>query len=114
MNLYGYSTLNKRIDEYIDTTEISDELQQSSQEDMNLHMGFVAQEIKDDELAKYILIKDELEDEDGNKTGEHIYSIDNYAYTTAIHGALQYEIKLRQELQKEVENLKQEIKSLKE
>lgn len=114
MNLYGYSTLNKRIDEYADTTEISDELQQSSQEDMNLHMGFVAQEIEDSELAKYILIKDELEDDDGNKTGEHIYGIDNYGYTTAIHGALQHEIKLRENLEKEIEDLKQQIKSLKE
>ena len=114
MNLYGYSTLKKRIDEYVDTTEISDELQQSSQEDMNLHMGFVAQEIEDSELAKYILIKDELEDEDGKPTGEHIYSVDNYAYSTAIHGALQHEIELREKLEKEIEDLKQQIKSLKE
>ena len=111
MNLYGYSTLNKRIDEYVNTTEISDELQQSSQEDMNLHMGFVAQEIEDSELAKYILIKDELEDEDGNKTGEHIYSVDNYAYTTAIHGALIHEIELRD---KQIEELRQEIAELKQ
>ena len=110
MNLYGYSTLNKRIDEYVSTTEISDELQQSSQEDMNLHMGFIAQEIEDSELAKYILIKDELEDEDGNKTGEHIYSVDNYAYTTAIHGALIHEIELRD---KQIEELRQEIAELK-
>ena len=114
MNLYGYSTLNKRIDKYVDTTEISDELQQSSQEDMNLHMGFVAQEIEDNELAKYILIKDELEDEEGKPTGEHIYSIDNYAYSTAIHGALQHEIELREKLEKEIEDLKRQIKSLKE
>lgn len=118
MNLYGYSTLNKRIDEYVDTTEISDELQESSQKDMNLHMGFIAQEIEDSELAKYILIKDELEDEDGNKTGEHIYGIDNYGYTTAIHGALQHEIELRdkqfEELKKENENLKNELQELKQ
>ena len=104
MNLYGYSTLNKRIDEYVDTTEISDELQQSSQEDMNLHMGFVAQEIEDSELAKYILIKDDLEN------GGYIYGVDNYAYTTAIHGALQYEIELRD---KQIEELRQEIAELK-
>ena len=118
MNLYGYSTLNKRIDEYVDTTEISDELQQSSQEDMNLHMGFVAQEIEDSELAKYILIKDELEDEDGNKTGEYIYSIDNYAYTTAIHGALIHEIELRdkqiEELQLKNEELQNKNEELEE
>ena len=111
MNLYGYSTLNKRIDEYVDTTEISDELQQSSQEDMNLHMGFVAQEIEDSELAKYILIKDELEDEDGNKIGEHIYGIDNYGYTTAIHGALQFEIELRD---KQIEHLEAKNEELEE
>lgn len=112
MNLYGYSTLNKRIDEYVDTTEISDELQQSSQEDMNLHMGFIAQEIENSELAKYILIKDELDN------GKHIYGVDNYAYTTAIHGALQYEIELRdkqfEELKKENENLKNELQELKQ
>lgn len=112
MNLYGYSTLNKRIDEYTDVAEISDELQQSSQEDMNLHMGFIAQEIEDSELAKYILIKDELEN------GEHIYGIDNYGYTTAIHGALKYEIELRdkqfEELKKENENLKNELQELKQ
>ena len=116
MNLYGYSTLNKRIDEYVDTTEISDELKESSEEDMNLHMGFIAQEIEDSELAKYILIKDELEDEDGNKTGEHIYSIDNYAYTTAIHGALQHEIELRdaqiEEKDKQIEELEERVARL--
>ena len=112
MNLYGYSTLNKRIDEYVDTTEISDELQESSKKDMNLHMGFVAQEIEDSELAKYILIKDETED------GDYVFGVDNYAYTTAIHGALQYEIELRdkqfEELKKENENLKNELQELKQ
>ena len=112
MNLYGYSTLNKRIDEYVDTTEISDELQESSKKDMNLHMGFVAQEIEDSELAKYILIKDETED------GDYVFGVDNYAYTTAIHGALQHEIELRdkqfEELKKENENLKNELQELKQ
>ena len=81
---------------------------------MNLHMGFVAQDIKDNELAKYILTKDDILDEDGNNTDGFIYGIDNYAYTTAIHGALQHEIKLRENLEKEIEDLKQQIKSLKE
>ena len=110
MNLYGYSTLNKRIDEYASTTEISDELQQSSQEDMNLHMGFIAQEIEDSELAKYILIKDELEN------GDHIYGIDNYGYTTAVHGALQHEIELRdaqiEEKDKQIEELQDKVNEL--
>ena len=110
-NLYGYSTLNKRIDEYTDMAEISDELQESSSEDMNLHMGIVAQDIEDNELAKYILTKDELEDEDGNPTGEYIYGIDNYAYTTAIHGALKYEMELREQ---ECEALREENKKLQE
>ena len=110
INLYGYSTLNKRIDEYTDTTEISNELQETSNEDMNLHMGFIAQDIKDNELAKYILTKDDVLDEDGNSTDDFIYGIDNYAYTTAIHGALQHEIMLRE---KEISSLKEEIRELK-
>jgi hypothetical protein len=118
MNLYGYSTLNKRIDEYVNTTEISDELRESSQEDMNLHMGFIAQEIEDSELAKYILIKDELEDEDGKPTGEHIYSVDNYAYTTTIHSALKHEIEIRdaqiEEKDRQIEELNQRIARLEE
>lgn len=111
MNLYGYSTLNKRIDEYTSIAEISDELQQSSNEDMNLHMGFVAQEIEGNELAKYILIKDNLEDEDGKPTGEYIYGIDNYGYTTAVHSALKYEIELRD---KQIENLQNKCEVLEE
>lgn len=111
MNLYGYSTLNKRIDEYASTTEISDELQQSSQEDMNIHMGFVAQEIEDSELAKYLLTKDDLHDEDGNPNGEYIYGVDNYAYTTAVHGALKHEIELRD---KQIEELTKQNQELEE
>ena len=110
INLYGYSTLNKRIDEYTNITEISNELQETSNEDMNLHMGFIAQDIKDNELAKYILTKDDILDEDGNSTDDFIYGIDNYAYTTAIHGALQHEIMLRE---KEISSLKEEIRELK-
>ena len=110
INLYGYSTLNKRIDEYTNITEISNELQETSNEDMNLHMGFIAQDIKDNELAKYILTKDDVLDEDGNSTDDFIYGIDNYAYTTAIHGALQHEIMLRE---KEISSLKEEIRELK-
>ena len=109
MNLYGYSTLNKRVDEYNNTTEISDELKESSKEDMNLHMGFVAQEIEGNELSKYILIKDELVDDDGLSTGEHKFGVDNYAYTTAIHGALKYEIALRDKQIEELENRIEEL-----
>ena len=107
-NLYGYSILDKRIDEYVDTTEISDELQESSKEDSNLHMGIIAQDIEDNELGKYILTKHYEKDSD-----EFIYGIDNYSYTTALHGALQREIKLREELQKQVDELRKEIENLK-
>lgn len=107
-NLYGYSILDKRIDEYTNTSEISDELQDSSNEDSNIHMGIIAQDIEDNELGKYILTKHYKKDSD-----EFIYGIDNYSYTTALHGALQREIKLREELQKQVDELRKEIENLK-
>lgn len=110
IDLYGYATLSKRIDEYADVTEISEELEESSKNDGNIHMGLMAQDLEGNELAKYILVKEEVEDEDGNATGEYKYAIDDYAYATAIHGALKYEIELRD---KQIEELRQEIEELK-
>ena len=110
IDLYGYATLSKRIDEYADATEISEELEESSKNDGNIHMGLMAQDLEGNELAKYILVKEEVEDEDGNPTNEYKYAIDDYAYATAIHGALKYEIELRD---KQIEELRQEIEELK-
>ena len=107
--LYGYSTLNKRIDTYNSVEEISNELKESSKEDVNLHMGFIAQDVEDNELGKYIIRKDTLIDDNGKSTNECIYGIDNYAYTTAIHGALKHEIAVREN---EIETLKQQIRDL--
>lgn len=111
IDLYGYATLSKRIDEYADATEISEELQESSNSDTNIHMGLMAQDLEGSELAKYILVKEEVEDEDGKPTGEYKYAIDDYAYATAIHGALKHEIELRD---RQIEELKQEIAELKQ
>jgi hypothetical protein len=110
IDLYGYATLSKRIDKYADATEISEELEESSKNDGNIHMGLMAQDLEGNELAKYILVKEEVEDEDGNATGEYKYAIDDYAYATAIHGALKHEIELRD---KQIEELRQEIEELK-
>ena len=107
--LYGYSTLNKRIDTYNSVEEISNELKESSKEDVNLHMGFIAQDVEDNELGKYIIRKDTIIDDNGKSTNECIYGIDNYAYTTAIHGALKHEIAVREN---EIETLKQQVKDL--
>ena len=107
--LYGYSTLNKRIDTYNSVEEISNELKESSKEDVNLHMGFIAQDVEDNELGKYIIRKDTLIDDNGKSTNECIYGIDNYAYTTAIHGALKHEIAVREN---EIETLKQQVRDL--
>lgn len=109
MNLYAYSLLDKSIDEYTNTTEISEELKKSSY--MNIHMGIIAQEIEGQDLSRYILVKHKLNND------EYKYGVDNYAYTTAILGALKHEIDLREqeisELRKEIEDLKQQVKELK-
>ena len=116
--LYGYSTLNKRIDTYNSVEEISNELKESSKEDVNLHMGFIAQDVEDNELGKYIIRKDTIIDDNGKSTNECIYGIDNYAYTTAIHGALKHEIAVRENeieaLKQQIENLQQQVKKLSE
>ena len=108
-NLYAYSLLDKSIDKYTNTTEISEELKKSSY--MNVHMGIIAQEIEGQDLSRYILIKHKLNND------EYKYGVDNYAYATAILGALKHEIDLREqetsELRKEIEDLKQQVKELK-
>jgi hypothetical protein len=109
------------IREYLETANILAQMEEDDFENEDLvlvfnqsaaRIRFIAQEIENSELAKYILIKDELDN------GKHIYGVDNYAYTTAIHGALQYEIELRdkqyEELKKENENLKNELQELKQ
>ena len=71
----------------------------------------------DNDLSKYIVNKHILEKEDGGDGVEYKYGIDNYAYSTAIHGALKHEIKLREQeikgLKEEIESLKNEIKKTK-
>ena len=110
-NLYAYALLDKRIDTYENISEISDELKDSCY--MNIHMGIIAQDIMKNDLSRYIIYKHPLEEEGGEK-GEYRYGIDNYAYTTAIHGALKHEISIREEeikdLRKEIEDLKNMLK----
>ena len=110
-NLYAYALLDKRIDTYKNISEISDELKDSCY--MNVHMGIIAQDIMKNDLSRYIIYKHPLEEEGGEK-GEYRYGIDNYAYTTAIHGALKHEISIREEeikdLRKEIEDLKNMLK----
>lgn len=106
-NLYAYALLDKRIDTYENISEISDELKDSCY--MNIHMGIIAQDIMKNDLSRYIIYKHPLEEEGGEK-GEYRYGIDNYAYTTAIHGALKHEISIRE---KEIKDLRKEIEDLK-
>ena len=110
-DLYAYALLDKRIDTYENISEISDELKDSCY--MNIHMGIIAQDIMKNDLSRYIIYKHPLEEEGGEK-GEYRYGIDNYAYTTAIHGALKHEISIREEeikdLRKEIEDLKNRLK----
>ena len=109
-NLYGYSTLLKRLEDYDSATEISDELKDTSTDDSNIHMGLLAQDILGHELGKYIVTK-ELISHRFEGTSECIYGIDNYAYTSAIHGALKHEIELRD---KQIELLEERIARLEE
>ena len=99
----GYSRLNKRIDKYESIQEISEELQQTSNEDSNIHMGIIAQNIEGTELAKYILVHDNLEN------GEDVYSVDLYAFSSSIMGALKFDIQERERLERKVKAQQKQI-----
>ena len=79
-------------------------LTEETAEQEQIHLGIIAQELDRFEGAKYILNYDE----------EGGYSVNNYNLTSAIMSALKHEISLREDLEKEVDELKQELAQIKQ
>lgn len=106
-DIQSYVMLNNNKDEMTEIERIENTLMNSGNEE-SVSMGILAQDILQYDCSKYILVHDYNED----KTKD-IYSVSNYALTSAIMGALKEEIKLREELQIKVNNLETENENLK-
>ena len=84
---------------------VASEKTQETADNNDLCVGIVAQEANAEDTAKYMLKYDADAD---------IYSIDLYGYTASVHSALRYEISKREELQTELDLVKEENEQLKE
>ena len=73
-----------------------------------VHVGIIAQEVAQNEGWQYILVTDVKDD------GDVEYSVNNYNLTSAIMAALKVEISKREELQTELDLVKEENEQLKE
>lgn len=105
----NYVMLQKSKEE-MDTKEFRREAKTLSQLPESTQMGVIAQEIEKYKCSKYILVHNEYEDEEGNQ--RDIYGINNYAFTSAIMGALQEEIKRREALEERLRKLEEKLNNI--
>ena len=106
-DIYKYCMLPTTKDS-VSTNELKKIAKKSSTDDVSIQAGIMAQDLSNYDCAKYILTHDFWVDEDTGEEREK-YNINPYAFATAIMGALQVEIKKREELEKEVFYLKKTL-----
>ena len=82
----------------------------SSQEQVNIHMGIMAQDIQKYKCSKQILVEGEYERADGSR--DTMLSVNPYGLTTAIMGALKVEIQKRELLEEKITKLESLVEQL--
>ena len=102
-DIFSYVMLDKNKEE-MDEFERIEAILMNSGSDENIKMGIMAQDILDYDCSKYVLTYSEYTDE---KTGEtkNYYGVDAYALSSAIMGALKYEIQKRELLEEKIAKL---------
>ena len=109
-DIFSYVMLDKNKEE-MDEFERIEAILMNSGSDENIKMGIMAQDILDYDCSKYVLTYSEYTDE---KTGEtkNYYGVDAYALSSAIMGALKYEIQKRELLEEKIVKLESLVKQL--
>lgn len=107
-DIFSYVMLDKNKEE-MDEFERIEAILMNSGSDENIKMGIMAQDILDYDCSKYVLTYSEYTDE---KTGEtkNYYGVDAYALSSAIMGALKYEIQKRELLEEKIAKLESLVK----
>ena len=115
--IYNYISLGENKEE-LSKSRLGKVALKNSEEEINVHMGIMAQDIQKYECSKQILIEGEYERLDGTK--DTMLHVNPYNLTSAIMGALQEDIKRQEVLEQSVntltlenQNLKQELAELK-
>ena len=109
-DIFSYVMLDKNKEE-MDEFERIEAILMNSGSDENIKMGIMAQDILDYDCSKYVLTYSEYTDE---KTGEtkNYYGVDAYALSSAIMGALKYEIQKRELLEEKIVKLESLVEQL--
>lgn len=109
-DIYNYIMLNQNKED-LSKNKLGKLALSNGQEQVNVHMGIMAQDIQKYKCSKQILVEGEYERADGST--DTMLSINPYGLTTAIMGALKVEIQKRETLEEELKQLKEEFVNLK-
>ena len=81
-----------------------------TREQVNVHMGVMAQDIQKYKCSKQILVEDKYERADGST--DTMLNVNPYGLTTAIMGALKVEIQKRELLEEKITKLESLVEQL--
>ena len=101
-DIYNYITLNQNKED-LSKNRLGKLALSNSQEQVNIHMGIMAQDIQKYKCSKQILVEGDYERADGST--DTMLSVNPYGLTTAIMGALKVEIQKRELLEEKITKL---------
>ena len=107
--IYNYITLGENKEE-LSKNRLGKIALENNKNDINIHMGIMAQDIQKYECSKQILSEGEYEKADGT-TGTMLH-VNPYNLTSAIMGALQEEIKKREASDARIDELETKVNKL--
>ena len=101
-DIYNYVMLNQNKED-LTKNRLGKLALSNSQEQVNIHMGIMAQDIQKYKCSKQILVEGEYERADGST--DTMLSVNPYGLTTAVMGALKVEIQKRELLEEKITKL---------
>lgn len=101
-DIYNYIMLNQNKED-LSKNRLGKLALSNSQEQVNIHMGIMAQDIQKYKCSKQILVEGDYERADGST--DTMLSVNPYGLTTAVMGALKVEIQKRELLEEKITKL---------
>ena len=108
-DIYNYIMLNQNKED-LSKNRLGKLALNNSQEQVNVHMGIMAQDIQKYKCSKQILVEGDYERADGST--DTMLSINPYGLTAAVMGALKVEIQKRELLEEKITKLESLVEQL--
>ena len=108
-NIYNYIMLSQNKED-LSKNRLGKLALSSSQEQVNVHMGIMAQDIQKYKCSKQILVEASYERADGST--DTMLNVNPYGLTTAVMGALKVEIQKRELLEEKIAKLESLVEQL--